>query len=102
MIVLIDNDELVIMSWRMSAKKANIELLAFASVDEFLKHNSEIPKETEIYIDSELDDDKRGEIEAHKIFNLGFENLFLASGKTFEASELPSYFKGRVSKRPQF
>ena len=51
-----------------------------------------IAEESIIYIDSELDDDKHGEIEARKIFEKGFKNIILTTAhraEKFDTESLP-------------
>lgn len=100
--ILIDNDFLVRKTWEFQAKKAEVNLNTFQSVDDFLNHSKDIDLEVFIYIDSELDDEKLGEIEAKKIFDEGFKKLYLATGKQFDSNKLPEYFLGIASKYPPF
>ena len=101
-IVYIDNDMLMLKSWEFAARRKDVKLFLFSSVDEFLENHSEIPKDSEIYIDSELDDGKLGEVEGIKIHDIGFEKLYLATGKDAEDVSLPDCFLGVVGKRAPF
>lgn len=101
--ILIDNDILIHKSWEFAAKKAGLKLFCFFDIDSFLDKKEDYPLEsTFIYIDSELDHGILGEVEAIRIFEQGYRNLFLASGKKFVEDELPHYIKGTVSKRSPF
>ena len=100
--VLIDDDKLIHMSWQMAARKADVELKTFFSVDEFLESCECISQQTEIFIDSNLADGKRGEIESEKIFNAGFEELFLSTGYNSEDIQRPEWIKAVTGKRPEF
>ena len=100
--VLIDDDKLIHMSWQMAARKADIELKTYFTVDEFLDSCECLSKQTEIFIDSNLADGKRGEIESEKIFNAGFEVLFLSTGYNSEDIQCPVWIKGVTGKRPNF
>ena len=62
--VLIDDDSLVHMTWELLAKKQGIELHTYFSIEEFLKQCQNYDKSTEIYIDSNLSDGVKGEIES--------------------------------------
>lgn len=101
-VVLIDDDELIRMSWQMAANKANIQVLLFQSIDEFINVSSEISKDTEIFVDSNLGDGIKGEVESKKIYELGFSNIFIATGYSKESLDKPEWIKDIVGKRPSF
>lgn len=94
--VLIEDDRLIQLSWRMAANKKDIELATYFSIDDFLKDSENFPKDTSIYIDSILQDGTKGEIESKRIFDLGFVNLTMASGMDFDS--LPYWIKGNQGK----
>lgn len=94
--VLIDDDNFVHMSWGMGADKKQVDLATYFTIDDFLKDADKFSKDTAIYIDSNLKYGVKGEVESKKIFDLGFENLTLASGMDF--SELPFWIKGNQGK----
>ena len=101
-VILIDNDLLIRKSWELQAKKENVNLTTFSSIQDFLDNSDKFSHSVTIYIDSDLDDGILGEIEAEKIFNLGFKKLYLASGKSFTTKELPHYILSAESKRPPY
>jgi signal transduction histidine kinase len=94
--VLIEDDQFIHMSWQMAAEKNEIDLSTYFSIDDFLKDADKFPKNTLIYIDSNFNNGIKGEFESKKIFDLGFSNLFLASGMDFE--ELPYWIQGNQGK----
>lgn len=99
-IILIDDDKLIHLSWKYAAGKKEIDLISFQSINEFLERASDFSREISIYIDSHLgDDEPAGEIQAKRIADLGFKNLYLASGFNEKDIELPDYFKGFSAKR---
>lgn len=101
--ILIDDDSLIRMSWQMAAKKAGVELRVYSSVADFLDFAAEFsPDETTIYIDSDLDDGLKGEIEAEKIFNLGFKAIHMATGHSADELNIPSYISSVQGKRAPF
>lgn len=95
-IVLIDDDKFVHSSWELGADKKQIDLFTYFTIDDFLKESEQFSKDTAIYIDSNLKDGIKGEIEAKRIYDLGFENLTLASGMDFP--QLPYWIKGNQGK----
>lgn len=101
-IVLIDDDSIMHMGWQMEARNHAVDLSCFFTIDEFLAVASEFPKTTEIFVDSNLADGKKGEIESEKVHNLGFENIYLATGYAPEDFEKPSWIKEIRGKKPNF
>lgn len=81
----------------MAYQEQNQEFQSFATVEEFLVADPG-PKSAEIYIDYQLAEGKLGTEEAEKLVQAGYRNIYLASG--FDAVDLPSFFKGRIGKRP--
>lgn len=101
-IVLIDDDPLVHMVWKVEAKKKNIDFKAFTSINEFLNNCDTIDKDSSIYIDSNLGDDIKGEIESEEVYKRGYHHLYLATGHTPEEIECPSWIKEICGKKPPF
>ena len=101
-IVLIDDDKVIRDAWESSAREAEILIVAYSAVSDFLKDASLFQKDINIYIDSELEG-CQGEVEAKKLFDIGFENLILIKGHAFNRdSSLPSYITKVVSKSTHF
>lgn len=102
--ILIDNDELIILSWQRAAIKKSKVLFTFSCVEEFIAKHGEFSKHSQVFIDSELDNGLRGEVEARKIFDLGFENIFLATGfsKCDVNVDGAFWIKDIVGKKPPF
>lgn len=100
--VLIDNDELIRMSWQMSAQKSKQSLFVFSNTQDFVLESSKFSKQTTIYIDYELDDNKNGLEESKSLFDLGFKSIYLATGYTASTIKLPEHIIGIVGKRPPF
>jgi hypothetical protein len=78
--VLIDDDKLTHYIWKKRAAEKNITLSTYFSIDEFLKNSNSHPLDTTIYIDSDLGNGSKGEVESEAIFNLGYKKLYLATG----------------------
>ena len=100
--VLIDDDEMVHLFWKVEAKKYGVNLETFYSVDKFLKASSEMNKDCDIYVDSNLADNLKGEIESEKIAKEGFTNIYLATGYSPDHFKKPEWIKSIVGKRPRF
>lgn len=100
--ILIDDDEIIHMSWQMEAESKKIKLACFKSVDDFLKASKHFEKNIQIFIDSNLQNDLKGEIESKKIYDLGFKNIILTTGYSKADIEKPAWIKEIVGKRPNF
>lgn len=88
--VLIDDDAMVHMNWETAAEEAGVELKAFKTPAAFLANLAAFPKDTPIYIDSELEAEIKGEDIAADLKEKGFTNLRLATGHPPEKfSHLP-------------
>ena len=81
MAVLLDDDPLVHMNWKLAAKAAGIELKAFKIPDDFTVGIETLSKDAPIYIDSELGDGIKGENIAKELHDKGFINLTMATGR---------------------
>lgn len=101
-IILIDDDQLIHYMWQREAKTQNIDLTTFFTVDDFIANKEQFPKDTYIYIDSNLGNDLKGEVEAHKIKEAGFDEIYLATAYPEGSINLPSWIKGVIGKRPPF
>lgn len=101
MAVLIDDDALVRMSWKLAAKKNGVTLHAFAAPGEFLAESRHFNKSAPVYIDSELGEGVRGETLAETLRTEGFTNLTLETGHPTEKLSVPAWLK-IAGKEPPF
>lgn len=100
--VLIDNDRLIQLSWRLQSEKAGVPLLVYSNISDFLQNAAQIDKKASIYVDSDLDHGKKGEIESKAISECGFKNIWLSTGYiNLDLSPYP-WIKAVVSKKPPF
>lgn len=79
-LVLLDDDELIRLSWEHGAKNANKNIKTYGSSKDFMNDILLFSKDTPIYLDSELNEDKKGEDIALELSKLGFMNLNLCTG----------------------
>ena len=100
-VVLIDDDELVLMNWQISAKKKGIKLIKYKNSKDFYKDIDKIDKETPIYIDSELEEGQKGEDIAKDLREKGFKKIILETGHQSERFKDISWLK-IVGKEPPF
>lgn len=78
--ILIDDDVLVRLTWARAAKSNQIVLVTFSSVQAFIEVHLTFPKNTPIYIDSDLGNGILGEKEAENLYKLGFIYITLETG----------------------
>lgn len=78
--VLIDDDHLVHLVWKVAARTNGKTLDSFSTPREFLAIVGRLDKKTPIYVDSKLGDGVRGEEFAKELHAQGFRNLYLATG----------------------
>jgi signal transduction histidine kinase/CheY-like chemotaxis protein len=100
-VVLIDDDRLVHLNWKTYCKRRGLEFSGFMSINDFMAASASIDKASRIYIDSNLGDGIKGEIESEKIFILGFLNLYIATGYEKDSIQRPAWIKEVFSKSPE-
>ena len=99
-IVLIDDDRLVHINWASFCKKKSLPFHGFRSIDAFLASSEGFEKTSRIYIDSDLGEGIKGEVESEKIYQLGFLNLYLATGYEKNSIKKPLWIIEIYSKSP--
>ena len=80
MAILLDDDMLVHMNWKLAAKAAGVELKAFKTPEELSAGAENLPKDTPVYIDSDLGNNIKGEDIAIELRDKGFTDLTMATG----------------------
>lgn len=80
MAVLLDDDPLVHLNWKLAAKNSGVELKPCKSPADLEKAVSCLPKDTPLYIDSELGGGVKGEHVAAELHARGFTDISLATG----------------------
>ncbi len=78
--VLLDDDMLVHMNWKMAAKAAGVELKAYKTPADFSAAIETLSKDAPVYIDSELGNDIKGEDIAKDLREKGFTDLTMTTG----------------------
>lgn len=101
--VLIDNDELTKLTWAARAKKNDIEFYSFSTLNEFNAFSHQIPKDSEIYLDSDLGaSELSGEQIAKILHELKFLNISMATGFSNSNFKSLTFLKSVISKAPPF
>ncbi len=78
--VLLDDDPLVHMNWKMAAKAAGAELKSFKTPQKFAAAVKTLPRDIPLYIDSELGEGVKGEDIAKELHDKGFTDITMATG----------------------
>ncbi len=97
-VVLIDDERLVHIDWFNYFQELEIDFKSYYKVEDFISDSANIPKDALIYIDSNLGNGIRGEIEAEKIFKLDFGYLHITTGYDPKSIIKPPYIKSIVGK----
>jgi signal transduction histidine kinase len=79
-VVLLDDDQLVHMNWKMAARAAGAEIKTFKTGEELKAAAETLPKDIPVYIDAELGDGVRGEEVAEWLRERGFKDISMATG----------------------
>jgi len=96
--ILIDDDDLIHLTWQMLAKEKNKNIKLFKTEAEFLTAAAEIDPDTSIYVDVHLANSVNGVEVARRLHELGFFSLHLATGYT--EIEKPDFIKTLAGKDP--
>ena len=79
-VILLDDDPLVHMNWKLAAKAAGAELRACKTPADLNTAIENLPKDTPVYIDSDLGNGIKGESIASDLHNKGYSNISMATG----------------------
>jgi len=78
--ILLDDDPLVHMNWKLAARAAGVNLKAYAAPEELAAGEKDLRKDTPIYIDSDLGANVKGEDTAKDLREKGFTDITMATG----------------------
>jgi signal transduction histidine kinase len=101
-LIFLDDDKTLTAAWEAAADYQGIVIKTYNRTADFRKILPTLAKDTPIYIDSNLREAISGEVFAKELYELGFTELYLASGHPKGYfGELP-WIKDFVSKEPPF
>lgn len=100
--ILIDDDELVQLTWESKARKNNVDLKTFRSFEDFEKAKDSIKKDSLIYIDSELGQVIKGEDIARFLHKEGFVNISMSTGHSADLFKELHFLKSVINKKAPF
>lgn len=98
--ILIDDDHLVRLTWKVAAKSQKKVLLAFATPQEFIDQMQIFDFDTPLYIDSKLGNGIKGEEIALELYKQGFNQIYLATGYESQNFKPMSWIRAIVGKEP--
>ena len=98
--ILVDDDELVRITWISVAKKKSINFLALKEPHQLTELLKTLTKDTIFYIDSELRNGIKGEDVAQTLHAQGFTEIYMASGHPKEHFSHLTFLKGVHGKAP--
>lgn len=101
-VILIDDDKLTHISWKIAAKNAGVTFSSFFTVQDFLNSSNQFSPDSAIYIDSDLGPNMKGELLSKNIFDLGFTELYMATGYAGPDFDKPQWIKAVLGKKPPF
>ncbi len=78
--IVLDDDDLILMTWKMAASDRNKSVLCFSNGSDLKSNLKNIDPDCAFYIDSNLSKNEKGEDIAKGLFELGYKNLYLATG----------------------
>ncbi len=98
--VLLDDDSLILASWKLAAREAGIPFLGFASSAELFARIGEFSPSTVFYLDAKLPEGERGEWVAKRLYDSGFRELHLVTGYPPEEFASCIWLKSILAKDP--
>jgi len=106
-VILIDDDDLVHMTWRYSAKHKGVRFFGFKTAEDFYEIADTIDPDTPIYVDSNLEKNRegiqiRGEDVTLKLSEMGFHEIYLATGLAPPNAHTLTWLKGVRGKDPPY
>lgn len=99
--ILIDNDELVRITWEARAKKAGKNLTTCSNSRELFNSLNNYSSDSYFYIDAELDNEK-GEEVASLLYEKGYKNLIITTGHSSDRFSHIKYISKVIGKNPPF
>ena len=98
--VLLDDDPLVHLNWKMAAKKAGVDFISFSTPGDFLSAVDVMPRTIALYIDSDLGDGITGEEIALEMRKKGFLDITMSTGYSSEKFSHLNWLKTRGKEPP--
>lgn len=101
-LVLIENEEMHRLTWKVWAKRKGLGILTFTSADDFLLRAARLSKSTPIFMDFDLDDNMTAQNYLPKLHKLGFSEIVLVTSHRDLKKEDFFGTKAIIGKDPEF
>lgn len=101
-LVLIENEEMHRMTWRLWAKRKGYGIQTFTSADAFFQRAASISKSTAIFMDINLDDSKTAQNYLPEMRRMGFSEIVLVTAHRDLRKEDFIGTKAIIGKDPEF
>jgi len=102
-IILVDDDELVQLTWKITAKTKGIELIQYNCPTRLIEQMPQLDQSTPIYIDQNFTNDSIDGLSLAKtLYNAGFNSLHLVTGYESAEFEQTGIFQSIGGKKPPF
>lgn len=98
--ILIDDDILVHLTWKLAAKNAKKNILVFGNPFDFIHAMGQFDRLIPIYIDSDLGNNVLGHELAKEIHAKGFHEIYLATGYPADQFGVMPWIKAVLGKDP--
>jgi hypothetical protein len=98
--ILIDDDELVQFSWRLSAKSVSRSFVGFTKTEDFFVKFHQFDRSTPVFVDCNLGNGVSGEEVAKKIHDSGFCTIYISTWYAGRNFAHLTFLKGVVGKDP--
>jgi len=101
-LVLIENEEMHRLTWKLWAKRKGVGILTFASADDFFLRAAHLSKSTPVFVDFNLDDNMTARNYLPEIQRIGFSEIILVtSHRDLSKEDFPGV-KTIIGKNPEF
>jgi signal transduction histidine kinase len=101
-LVLIENEEMHRLTWKVWAKRKGLGILTFTSADDFLLRAGRLSKSTPIFVDFDLDDNMTAQNYLPGLRRLGFSEIVLVTSHRDLKKEDFFGTKAIIGKDPEF
>jgi len=101
-LIFIDDNESLAQAWELAGSAVGKKIKIYHSVDKLLAEISHYPKSMPLYIDSHLPGEMPGQELAKILYDLGYHELYLATGYPPEQFSHCTWLKAVIGKSPPF
>jgi signal transduction histidine kinase len=98
--VLLDNDVLIRKIWKMAAKKTKTQLQTFETAADLFAVVRKLDATTIFYLDFDLGGNESGANVGRQLSEMGFTEIYLATGHSASSFPKMEWIKGFVGKEP--